>query len=154
MRKQNGFASFSKMWIKGAALMVSMFLIQALCLLPRCEARTEAGNENGQKQAYADYARLAGTWMRPDGGYVLELKEVRSNGGLKARYYNPKQINVAKAEWRRTGDLLQVFIELRDVNYPGSTYTLVYSQETDRLEGYYYQALQGQTFSIGFIRIK
>jgi hypothetical protein len=36
---------------------------------------------------------------------------------------------------------------------PGSTYTLLYAPEKDRLEGNYYQALQGQTYAIGIIRI-
>jgi uncharacterized protein (DUF2147 family) len=98
--------------------------------------------------------RLIGRWVRPDGGYVLELKEIGKDGSLRAAYFNPKPINVSKAEWRRMGDRLQVFIELRDVNYPGSTYTLIYSPENDRLEGYYYQAVQGETYNIQFMRAK
>jgi len=106
------------------------------------------------KTITADYERLAGKWLRPDGGYILELKEIGKDWRLKASYFNPRPINVAQAEWRRMGDSLQVFIELRDVNYPGSTYTLIYSPENDCLEGYYYQAVQGQTYTIQFMRTK
>jgi hypothetical protein len=49
---------------------------------------------------------------------------------------------------------IQVFVELRDVNYPGSTYTLIYDPEQDRLNGYYYQAVQKVTFDVVFIRKK
>jgi hypothetical protein len=34
--------------------------------------------------------RLIGQWVRPDGGYVLELKEIGDDGSLKAAYYNPR----------------------------------------------------------------
>jgi uncharacterized protein (DUF2147 family) len=106
------------------------------------------------KAMTVDYERLAGKWVRPDGGYILELKEIGKDGRLKASYFNPRPINVAQAEWRRMGDRVQVFVELRDVNYPGSTYTLIYSQEKDLLEGYYFQAVQGQTYTIQFMRTK
>ncbi len=114
---------------------------------------SQAGAETG-KAVNEDYERLAGKWVRPDGGYILELKEIGKDGRLKASYFNPGPINVAQAEWRRMGDRIQVFVELRDVNYPGSTYTLIHSPEKDRLEGYYYQAVQGQTYTIQFMRTK
>jgi hypothetical protein len=154
MRKPNGFDSLENIRKNSAAVLASLLMIPMLCLLVAWQVRAEDGKANGQKQTRADYVRLVGTWLRPDGGYVLELKDVGPKGILKARYFNPNPINVAKAEWRRTGDRLQVFVELRDVNYPGSTYTLVYSPEKDRLEGNYYQAVQGQTYAIGFIRMK
>jgi hypothetical protein len=154
MKKTNGFAFLEKVRRNSAAFLASLLLIPTFCLLFAWQVRAEDGKANGQKQAHADYARLAGTWLRLDGGYVLEFKDIGSKGRLKARYFNPKQINVAKAEWRQRNGSLQVFVELRDVNYPGSTYTLVYSPEKDSLEGNYFQALQGQTYAIGFIRIK
>jgi len=52
------------------------------------------------------------------------------------------------------GDRLQVFIELRDVSYPGSTYTIIYDSEMERFDGYYYQAVQKQTFEVFFVRTK
>lgn len=140
--------------MKGAALMVCILMFQAFCFLLPCQAGTTGPGEKGQKQTQADYAHLAGKWMRLDGGYVMELKDVTANGRLKALYFNPRPINVSRAEWRRTGDGLEVFVELRDVNYPGSTYRLAYSAGKDLLEGYYYQALQGQTYYIEFVRVK
>ncbi len=108
----------------------------------------------GQPAAQAEAQRLAGRWVRPDGGYVLELREIAKDGSLKAAYFNPRPINVGRAEWRRKGGALTVIVELRDVNYPGSTYTLHYDAATDQLKGTYYQAVEKQTFSIEFLRTK
>jgi len=97
--------------------------------------------------------RLTGRWLRPDGGYVIEIRSAQTNGVLDAGYSNPRPINVSRAEWRRDSDRLQVFIELRDANYPGSTYTLHYAPQQDRLVGEYFQAVQQQTFYVEFIRM-
>jgi hypothetical protein len=56
MRKSTGFSRLGKTCMKGAAFMVGMFMIQALCFLLPWEARTEGGKANGQKQAHADSA--------------------------------------------------------------------------------------------------
>jgi hypothetical protein len=61
---------------------------------------------------------------------------------------------VAKAEASMDGATMKVFIELRDVNYPGSTYTLTYNSGNDQLSGIYYQALQQQRFEVVFVRLK
>jgi len=97
--------------------------------------------------------RLTGRWLRPDGGYVIEIRGAQADGRLDATYLNPRPINVSHAEWRREGGRLRVFIELRDTNYPGSTYTLRYAPEQDRLVGDYFQAVQQQTFYVEFIRM-
>jgi len=128
-----------------------VILLITCCLLP-WQARAENGSE--QKPAQADYRRLAGKWERPDGGYIMKLSDVGKDGKIRAEYFNPRPINVSKAEWRTMGERIQVLVELRDVNYPGSAYTLVYSRQEDRLEGYYYQAATGQTFEIVFVRAK
>ena len=96
--------------------------------------------------------RLIGRWVRPDGGYVLEIRTIRDNGTLDAGYYNPRSINVSRAEWRGENGHLAVFIELRDKNYPGSQYTLRYFPEEDALVGTYFQAVHRETFEIMFIR--
>jgi hypothetical protein len=103
--------------------------------------------------ANADFQKLLGKWLRPDGGYVLELKSDQP-GKLTAAYFNPRPINVAKAEATQEGSATKVFVELRDVNYPGSTYTLTYLKEKDLLVGVYYQALQQQSFEVYFERMK
>jgi hypothetical protein len=97
---------------------------------------------------------LAGRWQRPDGGYVLKLTGIATEGFVKAAYFNPGPINVSRSEWRRREGRLELFVELRDVNYPGSTYTLVYQSENDRLYGIYYQAALGQMFGVEFVRLK
>lgn len=46
-----------------------------------------------------------------------------------------------------------MFVELRDVNYPDSTYSLIYDVANDQLRGIYYQALQQQKYEVAFERI-
>ena len=52
------------------------------------------------------------------------------------------------------GDAMKVFIELRDVNYPGSTYTLTYDPASDQLKGVYYQAAAFRRFPVAYVRMK
>jgi len=73
---------------------------------------------------------------------------------MEASYYNPKPIHVSKAQVSRDGTVTKVFIELRDVNYPGSTYTLLYDPQSDQLQGIYYQAALKQSFEVFFTRIQ
>jgi hypothetical protein len=97
---------------------------------------------------------LNGRWLRPDGGYVFEIRAVSSSGKIDGVYLNPKPINIAKAEATREGSTLKVFVELRAPNYPGSTYTLTYDPQQDQLRGIYFQAVQQQSFNIFFVRMK
>ena len=107
-----------------------------------------------QSAGKIDEQRLLGHWVRPDGGYILELNEIGKEGNLKAAYFNPRPINVARADWKRKQGVITVFVELRDVNYPGSKYNLQYDPKTDRLKGTYFQAIQRQTFDVEFMRAK
>jgi hypothetical protein len=100
------------------------------------------------------FQKLKGRWQRQDGGYVLEIKSIAANGSMDAAYFNPKSIHIGKAEASRDGDATKVFIELRDVNYPGSTYSLTYDAESDQLKGIYYQAVERQRFPVAFARPK
>lgn len=102
----------------------------------------------------AEFQKLRGRWQRPDGGYIMEVKAIASDGSMDAAYFNPQSIHVAKAEASRDADTTKVFIELRDVNYPGSTYTLTYDPASDQLNGIYYQAVERQRFPVAFARIK
>jgi len=102
----------------------------------------------------ADLEALVGRWQRPDGGYVLEVRNVGDDGRANVRYLNPRPIHVARSEVSRQGDSLKLFVELRDAGYPGSTYTLVYDPEKDVLLGIYYQAGIGQYFDVVFLRMK
>ena len=100
------------------------------------------------------FEKLKGKWLRPDGGYIIEIRSVEPGGKMDAGYFNPRPINVSKAEATQDGAVTKVFIELRDVNYPGSTYTLVYDAATERLVGNYFQAGIGQNFAVEFVRQK
>lgn len=111
-------------------------------------------NKDSGKGALPDYKRLEGKWQRPDGGYILELKEIGKEGTLKAAYFNPRPINVFKAEWNYKHNTINLFVELRDVNYPGSKYNLQYDPETDKMKGTYYLAVYGETYNIEFVRTK
>lgn len=101
-----------------------------------------------------ELARLKGRWLRPDGGYVIEIKDILPEGKLSAAYYNPRSINVSQAEARKDAGAVKVFIELRDQNYPGATYKLTYDPEHDLLVGEYFQPLAGETYQIQFERLK
>lgn len=105
-----------------------------------------------QSRGVADPQRLVGRWVRPDGGYVLELSDIKTDGSLKAAYYNPRPINVSRAELSRKKGRMSIFIELRDVNYPGSNYNLRYDPATDRLTGTYFQAVERQRYEVEFVR--
>ena len=95
-----------------------------------------------------------GKWQRPDGGYIVEIKGVDGSGKLDVAYFNPDPIHVSRAvAWRDKGTS-RVVIELRDVNYPGSTYTLEYNTESDQLFGQYFQAALRETFEVVFSRLK
>jgi hypothetical protein len=107
----------------------------------------------GLKPANPEFQQLKGKWLRPDGGYVIEVRSIDDRGKVDAAYFNPKPIHVARAEASLNGALTKLFIELRDVNYPGSTYTLAYNPAADQLAGIYYQALQQQSFEVVFVRM-
>lgn len=104
--------------------------------------------------ANGGFEALKGRWARPDGGYVLEIRSVDASGKIDAAYFNPKPINIAKADASRDGSTVKVFVELRAPNYPGSTYTLIYDQEQDQLKGIYFQAVEEQRFNVYFVRMK
>jgi hypothetical protein len=107
-----------------------------------------------QADPLALYQKLQGRWQRGDGGYIIDIRGVDAAGKLTAAYLNPRPINVAKAEASIVGDTLRVFIELRDVNYPGSTYQLTYDPAADHLAGTYYQAALRESYDVEFGRMK
>ena len=143
------------LWVAGAlAVIMVIAVVVAVSRSPKPPASPtrEGAAPTTPNQASPD--RLTGRWLRPDGGYVIEVRSAQGNGVLDAAYFNPRPINVSHAEWRREGGRLRVFIELRDVNYPGSTYTLRYAPQQDRLVGDYFQAVHQQTFDVEFVRQK
>lgn len=99
-----------------------------------------------------EFSKLAGRWERPDGGYTVEIRSINADGHMDVGYFNPSPINVARAVAVQDGATTKVFIELRDVNYPGCTYSLVYDAKSDQLYGQYYQAGIQETFDVVFAR--
>jgi hypothetical protein len=106
------------------------------------------------REGRGGFDALNGRWLRPDGGYIFEIRAVDSGGKIDGVYLNPKPVNIAKAEATRDGSTVKVFIELRAPNYPGSTYTLTYDPQQDQLKGIYFQAVQQQSFNVNFVRMK
>jgi hypothetical protein len=93
---------------------------------------------------------LVGTWQRSDGPYNIEIIEVLDDGKMTAAYFNPGPIHVGRSGWKVKDEMLWIFVELKDENYPGSLYELSYDKDRDMLKGTYYQAVAGQTFSVEF----
>ena len=102
----------------------------------------------------AESESLKGRWVRPDGGYVVDVREIDASGKMVAAYFNPRPINVSRAEASLVGTTIKVFIELRDINYPGATYNLTYDLKSDQLRGIYFQPALNQSFDVVFVRMK
>jgi hypothetical protein len=118
------------------------------------EEKTVSGVSATAREPKVDMDKLVGRWLRLDGGYIIEIRSAGANGKLDAGYFNPNPINVSLAEASRRGDAVRVFIELQDVGYPGSSYTLTYDPQRDLLSGTYFQAALNQTFDVMFVRTK
>jgi hypothetical protein len=146
--KRRGQMAQKRMFVKVLVLGV-VFAVLATGAFFLLHGRTSAGA--GTKAAFD---RLKGRWVRPDGGYVIDIRNVEASGKMDAGYFNPRRINVSQAEASREGDAIKVFIELRDVNYPGATYNLAYDPEKDQLRGVYYQPALQQSFDVVFIRMR
>jgi hypothetical protein len=130
----------------GVALGVIVFVIVAA-------ASTLASDAPAASNPPGDPVQLVGKWQRTDGGYVMELTNPTFDGRLTAAYFNPRPINVSRSGWVLEDGNLLVFVELRDQGYPGSTYTLAYQPDSDRLVGIYFQAAVQQRFEVVFKRI-
>jgi len=104
------------------------------------------------QQKTVEYKNLIGRWVRPDGGYVLHFKAVNDDRSIDAAYFNPNPINVSKAQVSTEPDKINIFVELQDIGYPGSFYTLVYDPERDRLVGVYHHLVRKQNYDIYFVR--
>lgn len=105
-------------------------------------------------EARPEFQKLKGKWLRPDGGYVVEVRSIEAGGKMDVGYFNPQPINVSRAAALQDGATTRVFIELRDTGYPGCMYTLAYDPQTDQLQGVYFQAAMQQNFDVVFERMK
>jgi hypothetical protein len=138
-----------------------LFLVLGIFLAFGFDAKSEysdlsyiKANQNQQKNNVTNNKVLLGNWERTDSDYKIKIYEVTKDGKMKAGYFNPKYINVSKASWTNSKAVLKIYVELRDKNYPGSNYTLIYYPEKDMLAGKYFQAVSGEAYDVLFTRIK
>ena len=149
-------------WMAVAGL--ALVALVALALLRRSPA-AGPDDEEGPRRVAADavsvepvqglpFQRLQGRWLRSDGDYLLDLQWVGSDGRVEAAYFNPRPVQVSRAEALEDDGKIKLLVELRDVGYPGCVYTLHYAAETDRMTGSYYQAAMRESFTVEFSRYR
>ncbi len=137
----------------GVTAFLTLTLSEKKRPLPSGAPSSAAKAEPAAESVLVEFEKLKGKWLRPDGGYVLEIKRLLPDNALETAYFNPNPIHVGKARLYKERGFVKVFVELQDVNYPGSTYTLIYDTENDQLRGTYYQATQQQEYQIVFERL-
>jgi hypothetical protein len=121
-------------------------------LMDRFSPETATTATISPKKERVDFDRLVGRWVRPDGGYVIEIRRIHTDGKVNAAYFNPRPIHVSRSNVSEENGIIQLFIELQGQGYPGSTYTLKYNSESDVLVGVYFQAVIKQPFEVVFQR--
>jgi hypothetical protein len=136
-----------------AALLIACFTGVGAANAQRIEDSQE-GKAAAAAKAQAGFGALQGRWVRPDGGYVIDIRAVDAAGKLEASYANPRPLPFAVAQASREGGTLKLFFELRAGGYNGSTYTLTYDPGKDILKGVYFQAVMGQSFDVNFVRAR
>ncbi len=138
--------------MKMAALLLSTAALSAAVVPLPAPAQVRA--EAPAAPADSAFAALQGRWMRPDGGYVINIRSVAASGKLDASYANPNPLPFARAEATRDEKTIKLFFELRAGGYNGSTYTLIYDPANDILRGVYHQAVAQQKFDVYFTRTR
>ncbi|MGB9192767.1 MAG: hypothetical protein WCB88_02415 [Azonexus sp.] len=138
--------------MKMATLLLSTAAL-SVSLIP-LPAQAQVRAEAPAAQPDGAFATLPGRWVRPDGGYVINIKSVDASGKLDASYANPNPLPFSRAEATRDGNTIKLFFELRAGGYNGSTYMLTYDPASDTLKGVYFQAVAQQKFDIYFMRYK
>ncbi len=138
--------------VAGAAVALAWAVWRPAPVPATTPAPAVASSASPSPLAPRSYDVLLGQWVRPDGGYVLSISEIAPDGKATVGYFNPRPIRVSRAEARREGDLVGLFVELNDVNYPGSTYNVGYDTASGQLRGVYYQALERQQYEVVFVR--
>ena len=137
--------------VLGLVLVLGVVALGALLWLRAPRSDTSS---RGAGQAGSEAEALKGRWIRPDGGYILEIKQVAADGKIEAAYFNPNPIHVSRAEAAREGQVTRMFVELRDTGYPGATYSMAYDPGTQTLKGVYFQPALQQSFDVVFFRMQ
>jgi hypothetical protein len=141
--------------IRTAVVFAAAFIALSCPVAAAAEAGKADGSEPSPqvlKSTSPEAQALIGRWVRTDAYYLIEVRPSEEGNSLMVGYFNPRPINVGRAEFTDSiaGPVLTV--ELQDTNYPGSTYILTYERARDVLIGTYFQAVQGTTFDVAFIR--
>lgn len=144
--------------IKYARSVYAVFLLLGLLYCGENEKKNEPVKQENEKHQEkisppAETAKIIGSWIRPDGGYNLEILAFNNNT-VDAAYYNPNPIIVSEAEWKIQDGFVYIYIKFDDVGYEGSYYSLGYYPDKDILMGFYYQAAMNQKFDVYFEREK
>jgi hypothetical protein len=134
------------------SFVMASVVIATNIFLARAEPLPAAPAASSISGPQAAFAKLPGRWVRPDGGYVINITSVDASGKLDASYANPNPLPFYTAMATDDGGMVKLFFELRAGGYNGSTYTLTYDVAGDRLKGAYYQAVAKQTFEVFFVR--
>jgi hypothetical protein len=99
-------------------LTIGVFVGLAYLILHERQTKAQPGAVSGVKESGArpeaktEFESLKGHWVRPDGGYVVDVREIDASGKMVAAYFNPRPINVSRAEASLVGTTIKVFIEL------------------------------------------
>lgn len=139
----NAFLSVFKITI----FLIFLGLLNAATVSAEPDATGEA-----TAQVPVTFQPLIGRWQRTDSPYVIEVKSAGADGTLTAAYFNPRPINVESGIATEENGKLRVKIVLRDVNYDGSNYNLVYDKASKLLSGQYFLASTKETFEVSFRR--
>ena len=99
MQKRNFLKRSTHIW---TIVLLIVYLIVSGCQSDSKQSDKDSSGKksDSQKSSQAepvDYAKLVGRWLRPDGGYIIEIQKVDINGQMQAAYYNPRSINVSQA---------------------------------------------------------
>ncbi|MGV7224582.1 MAG: hypothetical protein ACQ9MH_24085 [Nitrospinales bacterium] len=142
----------SKKWLLPVICLLLMGLAAAVWYGLLNRSAIEPAATVPQKKETPDFDRLVGNWVRPDGGYVIEISKIHPDGKVDAAYFNPSPIHVSRSTVSEEGGIIELFIELQGQGYPGSTYTLRYNPAYDAMVGIYFQAVIQQPFEVIFQR--
>ena len=135
-------------------VILSLFLIVNPALAQQTSRQPSASTTAGQSSVEPSFDRLVGRWVRLQGGYVITIRAVDTDGKLDASYANPRPLPFHVAVASRDGNAFKLLFELRAGGYNGSTYTLSYDAANDRLTGVFDQVVAKEKFDVVFARDK
>jgi len=144
----------SKKWLIPVICLLLIGLAAAVWYVSLTRSSPQPAATIPQKKETPEFGKLVGSWVRPDGGYVIEISKIHPDGKVDAAYFNPRPIYVSRSTVSNKDGIIELFIELQGQGYPGSTYTLKYNPAYDAMVGIYFQAVIQQPFDVIFQRKK